>query len=283
MRLSGRARIIVVCGVLTATGIYFTACSGISLGTGDGGAGDGGAGAATDAASGDTSSSDSTANVDGNGLLDAAKGDAADGGDPGDAAEGGDAADAGDAGDADAPDCSANPQLRDYSAGFRCAFADAGNCINGETCCYPGGKGAIFPPSFCATGKNGDTTCAGGAAAAGSSYDDGGGAEAWECADKSACSPGQVCCLIQNPLRLALDPVNNRLNIGNTPATDKNHPPSCGVQRVYNEGGSRCKAACEAAKNDIRLCSLTDNSCGAGTTCTPFVDFTNAVDRAFCK
>jgi hypothetical protein len=181
-------------------------------------------------------------------------------------------------------DCSKNPKLRDNTAAFRCAFlaADGGpTCANAETCCNTSDKtdAGAFEPAFCATGKTGDTSCKAQAAAKNSTFVAG---NAWECSDNSACSAGQVCCMIQDPVRLAADP-KNKLNIGNTPATDKNHPPACGVQRVYNEGGSRCKAACEPAKNDILLCSQTDNSCGAGTTCTPFVDYTNFVDRAYCK
>jgi hypothetical protein len=186
-------------------------------------------------------------------------------------------------------DCSKNPKLRDNTAAFRCAFLAAGSgdggastCANTETCCNTSDKtdAGAFEPAFCATGKTGDTSCKAQAVSKGSTFTAG---NAWECADNSGCSAGQVCCMIQDPVRLAADPVKNKLNIGNTPATDKNHPPSCGAQRVYNEGGSRCKAACEPAKNDILLCSLTDNSCGAGTTCTPFVDYTNFVDRAYCK
>jgi hypothetical protein len=185
-------------------------------------------------------------------------------------------------------DCSKNPKLRDNTAAFRCAFlaADSGadggaasTCANTETCCNTGDKvGTAFQPAFCASAKGGDTVCAAQAASKGSTYATG---SAWECADNSACGGATpVCCMIQDPARLVLSS-KNTLNIGNTPATDKNHPPACGVQRVYNEGGSRCKASCATA--DIKLCSLTDTSCGAGTTCTPFVDFTNFVDRAYCK
>lgn len=183
-------------------------------------------------------------------------------------------------------DCSKNPVLHDYKNGFRCAFLpanDAGpdggsnsNCANTETCCNTSDKsGANFQPSYCATGKgtpgnDAVQVCKTQAATHQSSFDAG---NAWECADKNNCTTG-VCCMIQDQARLAMDPAKNKLNIGNTPATDKNHPPACGVKRAYNEGGSRCKTACDPAANDIRLCSLSDDgACGAGTTCKPFVDF----------
>ena len=186
-------------------------------------------------------------------------------------------------------DCTKDPILRDYTTGYRCAFVDAGgveggtNCTNGQTCCETNDKvGAAFQPSYCTTTPtkgDGNANCKAGAAAAGSSFDAG---NAWECADKSACvgAPGPVCCVIQDPVRLAMDPVKNKLNIGNTPATDKNHPPACGVKRVFNEGGSRCKTAC--ASPEFQLCSLSDMNCGAGTVCTPFVDFQGTA-RGYCK
>lgn len=185
-------------------------------------------------------------------------------------------------------DCSNNPQLRDNATAFRCAFKDAAadaspTCLNAETCCNTESKTA--GPAFCATGKTGtdDSLCVA-QAPAGSTFATGKG-KAWECADKSACDPGKICCMVQDPARLALDP-KNKVNIGNTPSTDTKHPAACKVQRAYNEGGSRCRTPtagnCPAAE-EIKLCSLTDNNCGAGTTCTPFIDFTNFVDRGFCK
>jgi hypothetical protein len=195
-------------------------------------------------------------------------------------------------GGADAADCTNNPKLRDFSNNFRCAFLDAGAgtdsgpiCQNAQTCCNTSDKvGTVFQPSYCATGVKGTTaptTCQTGAAAAGSTFNKG---NQWECADKNACAAGEVCCVIQDQDRLALDP-NNKLNIGNTPKTDLKHPQACGVQRVYNENGSRCRAAAggNCPAGEIKLCSLSDNNCGAGTTCTPFIDFQNFVDRGFCK
>jgi hypothetical protein len=183
-------------------------------------------------------------------------------------------------------DCSNNPILRDNTSSFRCAFLSTGSadggvtCENTQTCCNGDKVGGVNQKGFCASAKGGDTVCAAQAVDAGTQYVTG---AAWECADKSACPGSQVCCMIQDPVRLAADPVKNKLNIGNTPPTNTKHPAACKAQYAYNAGGSRCKAACEPAKNDLLLCSLTDNSCGAGTTCTPFVDFTNFIDRAYCK
>jgi len=204
----------------------------------------------------------------------------------------------GDGGGEGGVDCSNSPKLRDSTNSFRCSFVDAGGsdagpvCQNAQTCCNTSDKdGANFKPSYCtglsaaAKGNpdNDPTTCKAGAAAAGSSFDKG---NEWECVDKNACGAGQICCMIQDAARLALDPVKNKLNIGNTPASDTKHPQACKVQRVYNEGGSRCKTPtagnCPVA-SDIKLCSLSDNNCGAGTTCTPFIDFQNFVDRGYCK
>ncbi len=185
-------------------------------------------------------------------------------------------------------DCSNSPILRDNTAGFRCAFKDAGGtdaaptCTKTEECCNTESKAT--GPGFCATGKDGTDGLCVAQAPAGSTFNAGKG-KAWECADKSACGADQICCMIQDPARLALDP-KNTLNIGNTPASDTKHPAACGVKRVYNEGGSRCRTPvagnCPDAK-EIKLCSLTDNNCGAGTTCTPFIDFTNFIDRGYCK
>jgi len=174
-------------------------------------------------------------------------------------------------------DCSKNPVLHDNTTGFRCPFIDAGgaeagsNCTNTETCCETSDKvGANFQPSYCAPGGVKGTVdagaqCQAAAAANNSSFNVG---DAWECEDKFACPAGLVCCMVVDPGQAAM---GKTLGIGNTLATDKNHPPACGVQRAFNEGGSRCKAACAAG--DKKLCSKSDDNCAAGTTCTPFVDF----------
>ena len=179
-------------------------------------------------------------------------------------------------------DCSKDPILRDNTAGFRCAFQDAGGadggaplCTSAQTCCNTESK--TTGPGYCADGK-GDVACTTNPPQ-GSTFTVG-KAKAWECADKTNCGAGLTCCMITDPAQIALDP-KNVVNIGKTLATDKVHPAACNVARVFKEGGSRCKATCDSAK-DIRLCSMTD-PCGAGTTCTPFVDFTNFVDRGYCK
>lgn len=258
MKLSRRGRTMVGCVVLGATVACFAACSGSStIRPSEPDAAD-----APDAKASETSSSsDATTNVD------------ADAADAADAANAADGADAADAAEAAPPDCSKNPQLKDYSAGFFCAFA-GGSCTNAETCCNPAKVGAAFPASFCAAGKSDDTTCAAEAAAHASSYAAG---ASWECADKNGCDAGEVCCLIPDPAQVAL---GKTLNIGFFPATDPNHPPACGALRSYNEGGSRCGAACLAG--EIKMCSLSDANCAAGTTCTPILDV-RGVQRGFCK
>ena len=181
-------------------------------------------------------------------------------------------------------DCPNNPILRDNTAGFRCAFQDGGgaeggapNCTNTQSCCNTESKAT--GPGYCAEGK-GDQAC-NASPPPGSTFTVG-KAKAWECADNSACagSAGKICCMITDPAQVALDP-KNAVNIGKTLASDTRHPAACNVARVFKEGGSRCKTACDPAK-DLRLCSTTD-PCGAGTVCTPFVDFTNFVDRGYCK
>ncbi len=185
-------------------------------------------------------------------------------------------------------DCKNNPILRDNSAGFRCAFksADAGGadasptCASTQSCCNTESKAT--GPGYCVDGKDStEAACIAGGPANGSTFNAGKG-KVWECADNSGCtgSAGKICCMITDPAQIALDP-KNAVNIGKTLASDTRHPPACNVARVFKEGGSRCKTSCDAAK-DLRLCSLTD-PCGAGTVCTPFVDFTNFVDRGYCK
>ena len=178
-------------------------------------------------------------------------------------------------------DCTNNPILRDNTAGFRCAFQDAGGADGGaplctalQTCCNTESKAT--GPGYCADGK-GDVACTTPPnPPAGSTFNVGKG-KAWECADKSACGPGLTCCMITDPAAA----VGDKVNIGKTLPGDTRHPAACNVGRVFKEGGSRCKATCDSVK-DLRLCSATD-PCGAGTTCTPFVDFTNFVDRGYCK
>ncbi len=182
-------------------------------------------------------------------------------------------------------DCSKNPVLRDNKDSFRCAFksADAGGadasptCTNTQACCNTESKAT--GPGYCVDTKDGtEAACIADGPANGSTFTPGKG-KVWECSDSTACAgqTGKVCCMITDPAAAAAD----KVNIGKTLATDKVHPAACNVARVFKEGGSRCKASCDAVK-DIRLCSLTD-PCGTGTVCTPFVDFTNFVDRGYCK
>jgi len=171
----------------------------------------------------------------------------------------------------EAADCAEAPRLRNNQTSFFCAFYrrdaaadDSGvplsNCANDETCCNPGAISAgNFPPSFCADGK-GEVACQTGALTNGSSWPDGG--TAWECNDKNQCNSGQICCLIPRPGEPDTD-------IGAFPKNDPNVPPACNAKRAYKTGGSRCRTgnSCNAGEN--RLCSLSDNNCPSGSTCTP--------------
>lgn len=251
--------------VLGATGAWFAACSG-SGGSTIAPTDQDATSVPPDGAN-DTSTSDADSNADARADADA-DGDA-------DAADAADAFDANDGAEAAPPDCSQNPKLRDYSAGFFCAFS-GGSCTNAETCCNPAKVGAVFPASFCGTGKDDDTTCAAEAAAHGSSYAAG---ASWECGDKNACGAGEICCLVPDPVQVAN---GKTLNIALFPATDPNHPPACAALRSYNEGGARCRAGATCDAGEIKLCSLSDDNCGAGTTCTPFLD-ARGVNRGFCK
>lgn len=187
-------------------------------------------------------------------------------------------------GGVDAPaeaDCSKAPVLRMHTPtnGFFCSFfrrdggapeagVGASYCPADDTCCNPGDNPAgsgTFPASYCATGK-GESACAAQAAANGSTWRADAGS-AWECADNVQCTGGQVCCIIQDPVRLAADPNGNKLNIGKFPASNKDVPPACNAQMAYNAGGSRCRATCLAG--EYKTCSLNDTSCAAGQTCTP--------------
>jgi hypothetical protein len=179
-------------------------------------------------------------------------------------------------------DCTKAPVLRTHTptTGFFCSFyrrdggaGDAGGlgasyCPADGTCCNPGDNPAgsgTFPTSFCSIGK-GEDSCAAEAIANGSTWRADAGS-AWECADNVQCAGGEVCCLIQDPARLAADPSGNKLNIGKFPASNKDVPPACNAQMAYNSGGSRCRATCLAG--EYKLCSLNDTTCGAGQTCTP--------------
>jgi hypothetical protein len=197
--------------------------------------------------------------------------------------DGGTNPDGGDLDSGEAPDCQMSPKLftTTVAAGFFCSFynADGGdsgtgnarNCPSDTTCCDPGANPAgskTFPAAYCAPGK-GQDACNNGAAAAGSTWvglNDGG--SVWECADKNSCGAGQVCCLTQDQVKLLLDPVKNKLNIGGYAKTNVDHPPACNDKTAYDTAGTKCETACAAGEKI--LCSPSDNSCGAGTVCTPF-------------
>lgn len=178
---------------------------------------------------------------------------------------GGDDSGDNDSGGGDA-DCSKAPKLHPAMDGgsFYCPFkmADGGNagpCTLDESCCN-GGKESDggFGPSFCATDPSVSkavsdplTKCT---AASGGDWPDGG--SAWQCADNNNCAAGEVCCL-----------VGTGVNIG--PSTSKTIPKACNAKQAFKFTGTRCeKTQCGAG--EIKLCSLSDQNCGAGTTCTPF-------------
>lgn len=184
------------------------------------------------------------------------------------------------------PDCSSAPDLRSNTNGFYCAFVpkDAGvdggdggspsYCRDNETCCSPGKDtsgnfgvtACVYDPT-----KTGDTACA----AADSTWSARTQNSAWECADKNNCPSSdagqQVCCLITAP------DAGGNVNIGKT--TDKTIPAGCNALQAFKQGGTKCAASC-AAGTEIKLCSKTDQNCGAGT-CTPFQGLFR--DLAYCK
>src|SRR5678815_5325055 len=100
--------------------------------------------------------------------------------------------------------------IRDSSnvTDFYCAFvskdggdlvnpeADGGDvryCHNDQVCCNPNSKtGSAFDPSFC-TEKQGPDSCENRSGDLGFTWSVG---STWECADKNACNPAEVCCLI---------------------------------------------------------------------------------------
>lgn len=190
-----------------------------------------------------------------------------------------------------AADCGAAPKLRSNTAagGFFCAFyradggaadgsASASNCASGQTCCNPAKINAsdtTFPPSFCATGKGGDTPCEAQDVLNNSTYTAGQFAAAWECNDKNACTGGDVCVMITRSGEAAGD----KVNIGKS--LDKDIPASCNALQAFKQGGSRCKPAADIQPDEIRLCSATDDNCVAPTVCTPFSG--GFRDLGYCK
>jgi hypothetical protein len=182
-------------------------------------------------------------------------------------------------------DCTKAPKLRTNTTDFYCAFvdkdggtavnpeADGGDvayCHNDQVCCDPSTKtGANFDPSYCAhKAGTGLAACTAGAGPLGFTWTAG---STWECADKNNCTSGEVCCLTSAD---AGAPVN----IGKS--TDKNIPAGCNALQAFKQGGTRCAASC-AAGTEIKLCSNSDQNCGAGTTCTPFAGFFR--DLGYCR
>jgi hypothetical protein len=193
-------------------------------------------------------------------------------------------------------DCGNAPRLRTNTTTFYCPFrqGDGGPyCASDETCCNPGrpAAGANFPPSYCADGKGDGTPqgvldhCKAEAAENGSEWPEPGApvlpGRGWECADKNSCGDNQVCCLFTGPEVEGTD----KVNIG--PHQSQTIPKECNALQAFKAGGTVCKPAgegCGAGMGvdfQIKLCSLSDDNCGGGTTCTPFQ--ANFRDLGYCR
>lgn len=183
---------------------------------------------------------------------------------------------------ASSADCGSAPKLRDNTNGYYCAFvpkdagvdaADGGNpsyCHNNETCCSPGkDTGGGFGTTACVYDptKTGNTACA----AADPTWAARTGNTIWECADKNNCPAGESCWM-----GTALD-AGGTVNVGKS--TDKTIPAACNALQAYKENGTHC--AVTGAAGEIKLCSSSDDNCGAGTTCTPFAGLFR--DLGYCK
>lgn len=193
---------------------------------------------------------------------------------------------------ANAPDCANEPKLRTNTttSGIYCAFykRDGGAvegglgtsyCENDDTCCNPADVTAgTHELSYCAQGKGGDKCAA--QAAANSSVWTADAGSSWECSDKNSCSAGQVCCLMQDQAKLALDPAKNKLNIGTFGKNNPNSPPACNGHAAYNAGGTRCTTGTTCGAGEYKLCSLSDDNCGAGTKCIAIEAFFR--DLGYC-
>jgi hypothetical protein len=167
-------------------------------------------------------------------------------------------------------DCSRAARLRD-EANIYCPFrGDAGPCTPDESCCNPRAVDGTFPKSFCATGKD-DNACATQAEGEGSNWSAGG--SQWECADGTHCPGAQVCCMFTDPAS------DQNLNFGPPPGS-AGIPKECNALNAYRFGGTRCQDSC-AANTEARLCSLNDDHCQGGTTCTPF--FALSRDLGTCR
>lgn len=210
--------------------------------------------------------------------------------------------------DGSSADCSKAPKLRDNTKGFRCPFiasGDAGTdggsaswtCNNDEICCMAAkNTDNTNNPSFCVKNAKSDNSTTAGAAAC-KAYADSHSGEGlkwpepttkqgttWECLDSAACGSGSICCLYTAAeYTKPTDVVNAGPYNYKSPAV----PKSCNAQQFYKEGGTHCVKgnACPTsptvAKTEIRLCSVNDNNCPSGTTCTPIASFQK--DLGYCK
>ncbi|AKV03745.1 hypothetical protein AKJ09_10408 [Labilithrix luteola] len=191
-------------------------------------------------------------------------------------------------GDDGGADCSNVPKLRDTTKGFRCSFlqADGGAyCANDTTCCNPANApdGGHYA-TYCASGTKSSTAvgkvCQDYATKNSLDWpeDPAKPGSEWQCADKNQCGAGQVCCMYTGSQFTA---ATDKVNIG----TDKkNYPAACNALSAYKAGGTHCVTGnqCPAGdKPEIKLCSLSDDNCATGTTCTPFAGFYR--DMGYCR
>jgi hypothetical protein len=184
-------------------------------------------------------------------------------------------------------DCSAAPALHSASFGFFCPFLpkDAGpdgsttSCGDDQTCCNPGkDSNGKFPPSFCAAtpraakGADDQSACAAQAATFGSQWV--GVGSSWECADRSNCSDGQVCCMYTETDLAPPDQVN----IG--PDQNKAIPTACNAKQAFKYGGTHCASSC--AGSEIQMCSTNDDNC-TPKICRAFEINPGGRDLGYCN
>jgi hypothetical protein len=271
--LSGRKSVLFLGGALLAAGSLFAIACGTDNGTADD----------SPLPTPDGSRTDGRANDGGTG-------------------EPGDGSTATTDGSAEGADCGTAPKLRGNATSFYCAFArdagpDGGNpnfCNNDQTCCSGGclardgaGKCTSFGDSYCIKSNDKGASLSGanygasGQKACGASKDwvpgdrDASTSSTWECADKNQCGANEVCCLFTGP---QYNGTTDRVNIGTN--LDTAIPKTCGALQAFKQGGSRCATTC-TANTEIRLCSTSDNNCGANQKCTPFEALNR--DLAYCK
>jgi hypothetical protein len=161
-----------------------------------------------------------------------------------------------DTGSPDSGGCARPPTLRPNATGPYCAFVpkpDAGpdggrgvNCGAGETCCN-GQKQAApstsFDPSVCRLGN---------ASACPAATDPAAKPENFECAQKTHCSGGNICCFNFNA-------TDQTKSVGSLIDQTTKCPS------IIYERGTTCKATCTA--KEAQAC-LTDAECGAGKICS---------------